>query len=88
MVPEKILALKEGRVRNNVTLIEDGVEAITFLRREGRYATVPRPDLILLDLSLPGTTGCQQCRPRFDDDDTAIMDIKDQCTKHLSIVAL
>ncbi len=52
-----IETLKEGRVRNNVTLLEDGVEAITFLRREGKYAAVPRPDLILLDLRLPRKNG-------------------------------
>ena len=49
--------LKEGRVRNNITLLEDGVEAITFLRREGRYANACRPDLILLDLKLPRKNG-------------------------------
>ncbi|MCA9070593.1 MAG: response regulator [Planctomycetaceae bacterium] len=47
-----IETLKEGRVRNNVTHVEDGVDAITFLRRQGRYANVSRPDLILLDLKL------------------------------------
>ena len=52
-----IETLKEGRVRNNVTLVEDGVEAITFLRRQGKYANAPRPDLILLDLALPRKNG-------------------------------
>ena len=52
-----IETLKEGRVRNNVTLIEDGVEAITFLRREGRHAGAVRPDLLLLDLKLPRKNG-------------------------------
>jgi len=50
-------ALREGRVRNNVTVIEDGVTAMAFLRREGRYAAAPRPDLILLDLNLPRKNG-------------------------------
>jgi len=50
-------ALREGRVRNNITLIEDGVSALAFLRREGRYASAPRPDLILLDLNLPRKNG-------------------------------
>lgn len=49
--------LKEGRVRNNVTLVRDGVEAMIFLRREGKYANAPRPDLILLDLRLPRKNG-------------------------------
>jgi len=52
-----IETLKEGRVRNNVTLVEDGVAAMTFLRREGKFATAPRPDLILLDLKLPKMNG-------------------------------
>lgn len=49
--------LAEGRVRNNVTVLDDGVEALTYLRREGQYATSPRPDLILLDLNLPRKSG-------------------------------
>jgi CheY-like chemotaxis protein len=50
-------ALRDGRVRNNITLLEDGVSAMAFLRREGRYAQAPRPDLILLDLNLPRKNG-------------------------------
>jgi len=50
-------ALQEGRVCNNITLIEDGVSALAFLRREERYAQAPRPDLILLDLNLPRKSG-------------------------------
>ena len=49
--------LAQGRVRNHVTVVGDGVDAITFLRREGRFATVSRPDLILLDLKLPRKSG-------------------------------
>jgi chemotaxis family two-component system response regulator Rcp1 len=50
-------ALQEGRVRNNISLVEDGVAALAFLRREGGYASAPRPDLILLDLNLPRKNG-------------------------------
>ena len=50
-------ALRDGRLRNRVTLIEDGVEAMAYLRRQGRYADAPRPDLILLDLHLPRKDG-------------------------------
>ena len=46
-------ALRDGRVRNRITHVEDGIEAMTFLRRQGRHADAPRPDLILLDLNLP-----------------------------------
>ncbi len=50
-------ALKEAKVGNNLHVAEDGVEAMAFLRREGKYAEVPRPDLILLDLNLPKKDG-------------------------------
>src|SRR4051812_14191610 len=50
-------ALRDGRVRNRVTVVDDGVEAMAFLRREGKYHQAPRPDLILLDLNLPRKNG-------------------------------
>lgn len=49
--------LKEGKVRNTLHVVRDGVEALAFLRREGEYAHAPRPDLILLDLNLPKKDG-------------------------------
>ena len=52
-----IEALKEGKVRNRLSVARDGVEALAFLRREGAHATAPRPDLILLDLNLPRLDG-------------------------------
>lgn len=50
-------ALKESKVLNNLHVAEDGVEALEFLRREGRHADAPHPDLILLDLNLPKKDG-------------------------------
>ena len=50
-------ALKEGKVRNNLSVAKDGVEALAFLRREGGFAGAARPDLILLDLNLPKKDG-------------------------------
>ncbi len=50
-------ALKEGKVRNKLHVAEDGVEAMAFLHREGKYAGAPGPDLILLDLNLPKKDG-------------------------------
>jgi two-component system, chemotaxis family, response regulator Rcp1 len=50
-------ALRDAKVRNNLHVAADGVEALAFLRRQGRYADVPRPDLILLDLNLPKKDG-------------------------------
>src|SRR5262245_33652410 len=52
-----ISALKEGRVRNRVHWVEDGEEAMAFLRRQGRHTAAPRPDLVLLDLRLPRMSG-------------------------------
>jgi two-component system, chemotaxis family, response regulator Rcp1 len=50
-------ALKEGKVYNNLHWAKDGVEALEFLRREGKHANAPRPDIILLDLNLPKKDG-------------------------------
>ncbi|HEX7379694.1 MAG TPA: response regulator [Pirellulales bacterium] len=50
-------ALKKGHVQHRMTLIRDGAEAMEFLRREGKFARAPRPDLILLDLGLPKKDG-------------------------------
>lgn len=50
-------ALKEGRLLNHVSVAEDGVEALAFLRQKGKYADEARPDLILLDLNLPKKDG-------------------------------
>jgi two-component system, chemotaxis family, response regulator Rcp1 len=48
---------RKGKIHNRLSVVEDGVEALAFLRREGQYASAPRPDLILLDLSLPRKNG-------------------------------
>jgi chemotaxis family two-component system response regulator Rcp1 len=50
-------ALQDGRVSNRIHWVEDGEEAMSFLRREGRHTAAPRPDLILLDLRLPRMSG-------------------------------
>ena len=50
-------ALREGKVYNNLHWAKDGVEALEFLRREGKHAAAPRPDIILLDLNLPKKDG-------------------------------
>jgi CheY-like chemotaxis protein len=50
-------ALREAKIRNHLNIAEDGVQALEFLRREGKYAGAPRPDLIMLDLNLPRKDG-------------------------------
>jgi CheY-like chemotaxis protein len=50
-------AFEEHKVGNNLAVVNDGAEAIAYLRREGRYSDAPRPDLVLLDLNLPRRDG-------------------------------
>jgi chemotaxis family two-component system response regulator Rcp1 len=52
-----IEALRAAKIANHLTHVEDGVDAMEFLRRQGPYANAPRPDLILLDLNLPRKDG-------------------------------
>ena len=52
-----IEALKEGKVANEINVVVDGIEALAFLQREGKYKNAPKPDLILLDLNLPKKNG-------------------------------
>jgi len=71
-------AIKEGKVRNTMYAVNDGVEALAFLRRTGKYASAAIPDLILLDLNLPKKSGLE-----------VLAEIKlDEELKHIPIVIL
>ena len=71
-------ALREGKVRNNLSVVSDGVEAVAFLRKEGKYANAVRPDVILLDLNLPKKDGRE-----------VLQDIKaDPALRHIPVVIL
>lgn len=50
-------AFEDNKVRNRLSCVTDGVQALEFLHREGEHADAPRPDLILLDLNLPRKDG-------------------------------
>ena len=50
-------AFRDANNSIQLNVANDGIEAMAFLRREGRYADAPRPDLILLDLNLPKMDG-------------------------------
>lgn len=50
-------ALKEAKVSNNLSVVGDGQDALSYLRREGQFQDAARPDLILLDLNLPRMSG-------------------------------
>ena len=48
---------KDAKIKNNITVVEDGIEAMAYLRHEGPYANAALPDLILLDLNMPRKDG-------------------------------
>ena len=50
-------ALKDSKLKNVLHVVEDGVEAMDFLKKKGKYRSSYRPDLILLDLNLPKKDG-------------------------------
>jgi two-component system, chemotaxis family, response regulator Rcp1 len=52
-----IEALKEAKIKNNLNVVQDGVDAMEFLQHKGSYKNAIRPDLILLDLNLPRKDG-------------------------------
>jgi CheY-like chemotaxis protein len=57
------LALQGGAIEKHLNIAADGESALAFLRQQGAYADSPRPDLILLDLNLPGRAATR-CWPR------------------------
>ncbi len=61
--------LKESNILNKMYAVGDGVEAMAFLRQEGKYADAPRPDIILLDLNLPRKDGHEVLAEVKSDDD-------------------
>jgi CheY-like chemotaxis protein len=55
-------ALQAGKIINNLNRVVDGVEAMAYLRQQGRFANSQRPDLIMLDLNLPKKDGREVLR--------------------------
>ncbi|MFH1436256.1 MAG: response regulator [Pseudomonadota bacterium] len=62
-------AMKEGKVKNNLVVVEDGMEAWDFLNKKGKHAGAVRPDLILLDLNLPRKDGRELLEEIKEDED-------------------
>ena len=62
-------ALKESKIINHLSVVMDGIEAVEYLRREGRFAQAVRPDLILLDLNLPRKNGWEVLAELKEDQD-------------------
>ena len=50
-------AMNKARVCHHLTVVRDGVEAMEYLCRQGKYAETPRPELLILDLKLPRKSG-------------------------------
>ncbi|HUV52491.1 MAG TPA: response regulator [Dehalococcoidia bacterium] len=71
-------AFREAKVCNTLHTVSDGVEAMAFLRKEGKYEKVPSPDLILLDLNLPRKDGRE-----------VLAELKaEEALKHIPVVVL
>ena len=71
-------ALAHAKVINTLHVVEDGIEALDFLHRRGKYAKMPKPDLILLDLNMPRKNGQE-----------VLAEIKaDDQLKHIPVVVL
>jgi chemotaxis family two-component system response regulator Rcp1 len=71
-------ALKSAKILNRLSVVLDGVEAILFLRKSGKFANAPTPQLILLDLNLPKKNG-REVLEEIKSDDTL---------KHIPVVVL
>ena len=52
-------AFRKAKMRNRLSVVPDGVEALAYLKKEGKYSGATRPDIILLDLNLPRLSGRQ-----------------------------
>ena len=68
-------ALEDSKVRNHLHVVVDGVEALEFLRRQGKHADAPRPDLVLLDLNLPKKDGRQVLKEIKDDEQLRLIPV-------------
>ena len=80
--PTDVLIAREGflgaEMPNTLHVADDGIEAMEFLRQRGKYATAPRPDLIVLDLNMPRKNGHE-----------VLTEIKaDDALKHIPVVIL
>lgn len=67
--------LKETKVLNTLSVVDDGEKALQFLRRQAPYENAPRPDLVLLDLNIPKLDGCEVLQSIKDDPDLRVIPV-------------
>jgi CheY-like chemotaxis protein len=70
-----LAALSEGRILNEVHVVNDGEDAMAFLRNQGPYIDAPRPDLIVLDLNLPKKDGREVLAEVKEDDGLKVIPV-------------
>ena len=61
--------MSQSKLKVNLSVVEDGVKAMAFLRKKGQYADAVRPDMILLDLNMPKKNGREVLKEVKNDDD-------------------
>ena len=61
-------ALNDSKLHNNLSIVRDGIEAMTFLKKQDEYEQAPTPDIILLDLNLPRKDGIEVLEEIKDDE--------------------
>ena len=54
--------MRDSKILNEIQWVPDGVEALAFLRRQGKYAEAPRPNIVFLDLNMPKKDGREVLR--------------------------
>jgi chemotaxis family two-component system response regulator Rcp1 len=64
-----IETFKDAKIHNQVNVVPDGVEAMAYLRKQGKYANATRPDVILLDLNMPRKDGREVLKEVKEDPD-------------------
>lgn len=70
-----IEGLKQAKIANNLHTVSNGDAALSFLRKEGEFADSPRPDIVFLDLNMPGKDGREVLKEVKADEDLKVIPI-------------